>query len=171
MRISYFRDSRSFCRILPELGGKTLHSSLTSGFSLPLATEGACAEASKVSPVCVLECGDLDINNLLLACPSSAEKSNGAEVVQNGPCHVVDLCLEVKVSNLWQACEEFEPNTVEHQPCRGGRYMLNMSRLKCPPVGVVWNLGEENVSSGVVLVTLPWFKIMRSIALSPRTAL
>ncbi|GFW12548.1 hypothetical protein TNCV_818001 [Trichonephila clavipes] len=47
--------------------------------------------------------------------------------------------------------------------CRGGRCPLNMSRLKRPPVGVVWKLREGGASSGVVLVTRSWFKITRSI--------
>ncbi|GFW04167.1 uncharacterized protein TNCV_2669321 [Trichonephila clavipes] len=34
-------------------------------------------------------------------------------------------------------------SSTEDPPCRGGRCMLNMSRLKRPPVGVVWKLGEE----------------------------
>ncbi|GFY25848.1 hypothetical protein TNCV_1915981 [Trichonephila clavipes] len=38
-KISYFRNSRNFCRMLLELGGKTLNSSPTSGFSFPPATE------------------------------------------------------------------------------------------------------------------------------------
>ncbi|GFU02227.1 hypothetical protein TNCV_2466051 [Trichonephila clavipes] len=38
-------------------GGKALHSSPMFEFSFPLATEGARTGASKVSPVCVLECG------------------------------------------------------------------------------------------------------------------
>ncbi|GFY03054.1 hypothetical protein TNCV_980591 [Trichonephila clavipes] len=66
-----------------------------------------------------------------------------------------------KVTDLWPACHEFEPSTAEDPPCRGGvmhvkyvelhtfsrsavedllqgggRYTLNLSCLKRPPVGV-----------------------------------
>ncbi|GFW60774.1 hypothetical protein TNCV_571191 [Trichonephila clavipes] len=46
--------------------------------------------------------------------------------------------LVVKVTDLLLECHEFEPSTTEDPPCRGNRYTLNMSRLKRPPVGVVW---------------------------------
>ncbi|GFY11135.1 uncharacterized protein TNCV_4471211 [Trichonephila clavipes] len=45
---------------------------------------------------------------------------------------------------------------------------LNLSRLKRPQVGVV--VRRRGDSSGVVLVTGPWFKIARSVAKSPRVA-
>ncbi|GFW52566.1 hypothetical protein TNCV_404941 [Trichonephila clavipes] len=51
------------------------------------------------------------------------------------------------------ACHEFEPRTAGNFPCRRGRYTLNLSRLKRPPVGVVQNLREGVSSSGVLLVT------------------
>ncbi|GFY20300.1 hypothetical protein TNCV_209321 [Trichonephila clavipes] len=41
------------CRILPEFGGKALHSSPMSGFSFHLATEGTCVGALNANPVCV----------------------------------------------------------------------------------------------------------------------
>ncbi|GFU44309.1 organic cation transporter protein [Trichonephila clavipes] len=37
-----------------------------------------------------------------------------------------------------------------------------------PPIGLVWKLGDMGSSSGIVLVTSPWFKIMRVIPESPR---
>ncbi|GFW86462.1 transposable element Tcb2 transposase [Trichonephila clavipes] len=46
-RISYFRNFRNFCRMLPELSRQDLHSSPTSGFSFLLVTEGALTGASK----------------------------------------------------------------------------------------------------------------------------
>ncbi|GFT23442.1 histone-lysine N-methyltransferase SETMAR [Trichonephila clavipes] len=61
--------------------------------------------------------------------------------------------LGVKVTGSWLACHEMEPSTTEDLPCRGGRCTLNMWRLKCPPLGVVWKLGEGGASSGVVLTT------------------
>ncbi|GFT82058.1 hypothetical protein TNCV_3909911 [Trichonephila clavipes] len=45
-----------------------------------------------------------------------------------------------------------------------------MSRLKCPPVRVEWMLGERVSGSGVIHVTLPWFKIARYIPKSPHVA-
>ncbi|GFX50757.1 hypothetical protein TNCV_2723411 [Trichonephila clavipes] len=42
----------------------------------------------------------------------------------------------------WSAYHEFEPSAAEDPQCRGGRRTLNISRLKPPPVGVVWYLGE-----------------------------
>ncbi|GFV88451.1 hypothetical protein TNCV_1242641 [Trichonephila clavipes] len=53
--------------------------------------------------------------------------------------------LVVKVTDSWPVYHEFEPSTVEDPPCRG-RCMLNMSKLKCPPV--VGKLGEGDASSG-----------------------
>ncbi|GFS61384.1 hypothetical protein TNCV_3105621 [Trichonephila clavipes] len=63
--------------------------------------------------------------------------------------------LVVKVTNSWLACHEFKPGTVEDPSCTGDRCTLNMSRLKCPPVGVVLKLGEDvwDASSSVLLVT------------------
>ncbi|GFV32489.1 hypothetical protein TNCV_1677751 [Trichonephila clavipes] len=51
--------------------------------------------------------------------------------------------LEVKVTNSWLECHELEPSTAEDPPCRDSRCWLNLSRLKPPPVGVVWKLEEE----------------------------
>ncbi|GFT43662.1 RNA-directed DNA polymerase from mobile element jockey [Trichonephila clavipes] len=44
------------------------------------------------------------------------------------------------------------------------------SKLKRPPVGVVWYLRERGASSGVVHVTWSWFKITWSVAKSPCVA-
>ncbi|GFV19162.1 hypothetical protein TNCV_3223801 [Trichonephila clavipes] len=52
--------------------------------------------------------------------------------------------LVVKVT--WLTCHEFEPSTAEDPPCRGGQCTLNLSRIKCPPVGVQWKLGEVGAS-------------------------
>ncbi|GFW63845.1 retrovirus-related Pol polyprotein from transposon 297 [Trichonephila clavipes] len=52
------------------------------------------------------------------------------------------VALGVKVTNSWQAFHEIEP--AEDPPCRGGRCMLNMSRLKRLPVdGVNRKLGKD----------------------------
>ncbi|GFY04347.1 hypothetical protein TNCV_4414351 [Trichonephila clavipes] len=48
--------------------------------------------------------------------------------------------LVVKVTNSRPACHEFEASTAEDSPCRKGRYTLNLSRLKCPLVDVVWKI-------------------------------
>ncbi|GFW78866.1 hypothetical protein TNCV_2058871 [Trichonephila clavipes] len=34
----------------------------------------------------------------------------------------------------WLACHKFEPGAAKDPPCRGDRCMLNMSRLKRPPI-------------------------------------
>ncbi|GFT33885.1 hypothetical protein TNCV_4383711 [Trichonephila clavipes] len=52
----------------------------------------------------------------------------------------------------------------------GGHCAFKLSKLKLPPDGVEWKLREEGASSGVVLVTLPWYKMTRSVAKSPRVA-
>ncbi|GFV33423.1 hypothetical protein TNCV_758471 [Trichonephila clavipes] len=52
-----------------------------------------------------------------------------------GRCSIV-----VIVTNSWPAYQEFEPGTTKDPPCRRGRCTLNMSRLKRPPVGVVWKI-------------------------------
>ncbi|GFU66687.1 hypothetical protein TNCV_3111711 [Trichonephila clavipes] len=44
----------------------------------------------------------------------------------------------IRVMDSWLACHDFEPSTAEDPPCRGCRCMLNMSRLKYSPIGVVW---------------------------------
>ncbi|GFY20645.1 hypothetical protein TNCV_1118791 [Trichonephila clavipes] len=51
------REDSVLSLILPELGVEALHLNPTSGFSFHLATELARTWVSKVSPVCVLECG------------------------------------------------------------------------------------------------------------------
>ncbi|GFY02863.1 hypothetical protein TNCV_3507431 [Trichonephila clavipes] len=51
--------------------------------------------------------------------------------------------LVVKVMDSWLACREYEPCTAEEQSWRRSRCRLNMSKLKRPPVGVVYKLGEE----------------------------
>ncbi|GFU43097.1 hypothetical protein TNCV_109191 [Trichonephila clavipes] len=62
--------------------------------------------------------------------------------------------LVVMVMDLWLACHEFEPSTAEDPPCSAGRCKLNMSKLKCSPVGVVWKLREKGSQrSSVVLVS------------------
>ncbi|GFX39658.1 hypothetical protein TNCV_2104021 [Trichonephila clavipes] len=50
--------------------------------------------------------------------------------------------LAVKVTDSCLAYHGFEPGTAEGPPCRGGRYTLNLSMLKRPPVGVEWKLGK-----------------------------
>ncbi|GFW87511.1 hypothetical protein TNCV_1301561 [Trichonephila clavipes] len=52
--------------------------------------------------------------------------------------------LVVKVTD---SSHEFEPCSTEDPPCKWGRCTLNMSRLKRPPFGVVWKLGEKAVRS------------------------
>ncbi|GFV38091.1 hypothetical protein TNCV_4204011 [Trichonephila clavipes] len=59
--------------------------------------------------------------------------------LSQGACHGSSV---VKVIDSWQACHEFEPSVAFDPPRRRGRSTLNMSRLKRPPVGVVWKLGE-----------------------------
>ncbi|GFV30867.1 hypothetical protein TNCV_4013011 [Trichonephila clavipes] len=61
----------------------------------------------------------------------------------------------------WIAFNEFQPNTAEDMSCRWGRCTLNLSRLKRPPMGVVWKLGERMASSGIVIFTWLWLKITR----------
>ncbi|GFY19252.1 uncharacterized protein TNCV_4226161 [Trichonephila clavipes] len=53
--------------------------------------------------------------------------------------------LVVKIADSWLACHEFDPGTAEDPPCRGGRYTLNISKLKRPSVDVVWKLNTEEV--------------------------
>ncbi|GFW07854.1 hypothetical protein TNCV_3919871 [Trichonephila clavipes] len=50
--------------------------------------------------------------------------------------------FQVKITDSWVACHEFEPCNAEDPPCRGGRSTFNLSRIKRPPVGGVWILGE-----------------------------
>ncbi|GFW11004.1 hypothetical protein TNCV_4459791 [Trichonephila clavipes] len=44
-------------------------------------------------------------------------------------------------------------NAAEDPLSRDGRNTFYFSRLKRPPVGVMWKLREEGASSGVLLVT------------------
>ncbi|GFX45595.1 hypothetical protein TNCV_175881 [Trichonephila clavipes] len=59
----------------------------------------------------------------------------------------------VKVTHLRLKCPQFKPCIARDPPFRGNRFMLNMSKLKRPPVSEVWKLGEWSDSSGVTLVT------------------
>ncbi|GFU78219.1 hypothetical protein TNCV_5008001 [Trichonephila clavipes] len=54
--------------------------------------------------------------------------------------------------------------------CRNGRCKLHMSRIKRPPNGVEWWLGERGASSAVVLVSSPRLKIKRTVPNSLRLA-
>ncbi|GFW19886.1 hypothetical protein TNCV_3561891 [Trichonephila clavipes] len=70
------------------------------------------------------------------------------------------VSLVVKVTDSWLACR-FESSTCEYQPCRGGRCTLNLSRLKCPPIVLMWKLiegaiGNSGRGSLVVKVTNSW---------------
>ncbi|GFY09713.1 hypothetical protein TNCV_3696751 [Trichonephila clavipes] len=49
----------------------------------------------------------------------------------------------VKIIDSWQACHKLEPRTVEDPSCKGDICTLNMSKLKRPPVGVVWKIKSE----------------------------
>ncbi|GFY27666.1 hypothetical protein TNCV_911171 [Trichonephila clavipes] len=69
-----------------------------------------------------------------------------------GPCGRGRLVIKATDSKL--AYHEFELSADEVPPCRGGRKTFNMSRLKRPPIGVVWKLGEgvpAQVSSSSLL--------------------
>ncbi|GFT11961.1 hypothetical protein TNCV_725681 [Trichonephila clavipes] len=61
----------------------------------------------------------------------------------------LQICRGSNASYSWPACHEFEPHVAEDPPCIGGRYTLNMSRVKRSPVGVVWNLGGGRLSAQV----------------------
>ncbi|GFT99236.1 hypothetical protein TNCV_4084141 [Trichonephila clavipes] len=45
-------------------------------------------------------------------------------------------------NGFMDVCHEFESGTAEVPPCRGGGCTSNTSRLKRPPIDVVWKLGE-----------------------------
>ncbi|GFV36733.1 hypothetical protein TNCV_1034091 [Trichonephila clavipes] len=65
--------------------------------------------------------------------------------------------LGVKVTDSWPACPEFKPDTTgtaEVPLCRGEQWTLNMSRLKHPPVGMVWKLerGRGTRSDSVFVI-------------------
>ncbi|GFY27403.1 transposable element Tcb2 transposase [Trichonephila clavipes] len=47
--------------------------------------------------------------------------------------------LVTKTTNSLLACPEFEPSAAEDPPCRGAHFSLNMLRIKCLTVGVMWN--------------------------------
>ncbi|GFW73686.1 piggyBac transposable element-derived protein 4 [Trichonephila clavipes] len=42
---------------------------------------------------------------------------------------------EINATDSWSAGHEFDPPTAEDPPCRGSRCKLNISRLRCAPVG------------------------------------
>ncbi|GFV94568.1 hypothetical protein TNCV_3826351 [Trichonephila clavipes] len=48
----------------------------------------------------------------------------------------------VKETDSWLACHEFEPSTADDLLCREDRCNLTLSRLKSPPIGVMWKFGE-----------------------------
>ncbi|GFY05767.1 hypothetical protein TNCV_4404341 [Trichonephila clavipes] len=73
--------------------------------------------------------------------------------------------LVVKVTNSWTACW-FEPITAQDPPCRGDRCMLNLLRLKRPPVGVVWKLGESVPNQVSSLTMVENYEVRRQKPLS-----
>ncbi|GFW46265.1 hypothetical protein TNCV_2813601 [Trichonephila clavipes] len=77
--------------------------------------------------------------------------------------------LVVKVKDSWPVCV-MSSNVVKLKTrCVEGADARH-SRLKCPPVGVIWKSGKERVSSDVILVALIWLKITRSVTQNPRAA-
>ncbi|GFW03779.1 uncharacterized protein TNCV_2538901 [Trichonephila clavipes] len=59
-------------------------------------------------------------------------------VTRGGQVILVD-----KVMDTYVQCHEFEPTAAEDPPSRGGFCMLIPPKLKCPPNGVMWKLGQE----------------------------
>ncbi|GFT84802.1 transposable element Tc1 transposase [Trichonephila clavipes] len=59
----------------------------------------------------------------------------------NSQLSLVVICHKhnTAVTDSLLACPEIEPIAAENLPCRRGRCMLNLLRLKRPPVSVVWN--------------------------------
>ncbi|GFX24238.1 hypothetical protein TNCV_1366181 [Trichonephila clavipes] len=55
---------------------------------------------------------------------------------------IASMANRVKVTDSWPACHEFDPVLLNTRRV-GGRCTLNLSRLKCLHVSVVWKLGEE----------------------------
>ncbi|GFS76485.1 hypothetical protein TNCV_1621061 [Trichonephila clavipes] len=104
-------------------------------------------EATVGSPLVHL--GGMLLNGRTSSLPNSPLQPSVTSITY-GPCGRGSLV--VKVTDLRLACHEFEPSTAEDPPCRKGGCTLNMSRLKRPPVDVVWKLGGSAVS-GVVLIT------------------
>ncbi|GFS71310.1 hypothetical protein TNCV_5050551 [Trichonephila clavipes] len=49
----------------------------------------------------------------------------------------VFVSLVVKITDLWLACHELEPNAAEDPPCRGGSCAEAHKR---PPIDLVWKL-------------------------------
>ncbi|GFT67517.1 hypothetical protein TNCV_2361191 [Trichonephila clavipes] len=61
---------------------------------------------------------------------------------------------EVKVTDSWPACHEFELCTTE-DPLYWGAMHLNLSRLKYPLIDVEARRGVGVTSSGIILVIVP----------------
>ncbi|GFU67736.1 hypothetical protein TNCV_3134011 [Trichonephila clavipes] len=66
--------------------------------------------------------------------------------------------LVVKVTDSWQAFNEFETNINEDSQCRGGQFTLNTLRHKCLPVAVVWKQVGQIGESLVI-----WVEAMRPL--------
>ncbi|GFX26178.1 uncharacterized protein TNCV_3707171 [Trichonephila clavipes] len=58
------------------------------------------------------------------------------------------MCMDDERHSNSMAKIKFEHGTNGDPLFRGGRCTLNMSWLKCPPVGVVWKLGDEIPAQG-----------------------
>ncbi|GFU43084.1 hypothetical protein TNCV_1215291, partial [Trichonephila clavipes] len=56
----------------------------------------------------------------------------------------------------------FEPSTAEDHSVFSGPMQLNMSKLKCSPVGVVWKLREKEASAQVSSLSLDYGSELRS---------
>ncbi|GFU28834.1 hypothetical protein TNCV_469751 [Trichonephila clavipes] len=86
--------------------------------------------------------------------------------------------LVVKIMNSWSACHKFKSSTAE-DCCREPMH-VSISRLKrprwcgvearIPHVSEVCKFGDETASSGIVFVTSPRYKIIKSIFNSPHEA-
>ncbi|GFV20350.1 transposable element Tc3 transposase [Trichonephila clavipes] len=69
-------------------------------------------------------------------------KTVGLSGLKRGCSKGRKVAAMVKITDTLLVLREFKPCTTEYRPCRGGRCTLKMSRLKRPPVGVVFKLGE-----------------------------
>ncbi|GFW60876.1 hypothetical protein TNCV_4870891 [Trichonephila clavipes] len=78
--------------------------------------------------------------------------------------------LVVKIKDSWLACQDFEPCALKTCRVGGAMYVKSVESLNVLPLVWYGSYDRVSASSGVVLVTLPWFKITRSVAKTPRVA-
>ncbi|GFS69166.1 hypothetical protein TNCV_4010171 [Trichonephila clavipes] len=77
--------------------------------------------------------------------------------------------LVVNVTSSWRACHEFKPSTAEDPPCKGAMHVKS-AEAQTSSCRCAVEARKGGASSGVVLITRPWFQTTTSVAKYPLVA-